>query len=202
MEFGASVANGLSAAFAMAQGRPDWEERMDMSPAAVFRSFWALPLALLPLALAVAAGRQMALANGQSPAGFVPVFLEAALVAMAIWVLIVGFYMQVARRIGAGWRISPLLIANNYATLFGYTALGVGSGLSAILGSPEIFGLVWPMVMVVGLWLDWGMLRRALEMNVEMTLVTIIFVQFAALLIAQIIGEVVSAVLRVLFGLG
>lgn len=198
MGLSASIINGLNAAFAMARGRPDWAEGMDMSASAVFRSFWALPLALVPLVLATSAARQITIIEGQTPAALPLVLVDSVVTATVIWMLIVGFYVQISRKLGAGWRISPVLIVNNYATLLGYSLLGLGTGAAAIAGDASIFALIWPLVMAMGIWLDWGMLRRGLELPVDVTLVAIVFVQFAALVLAMIISEIVAGLMTLL----
>lgn len=198
MSLSTSITNGLAAAFDMARGRTDWAERMDMSPEAVFRSFWALPLAVPGMLLSVESTRRLAESQGvqMMPRGIM--LVDSLLSSLVIWVLVVVFYLQLARVLKVGWRISPVLIVNNYSTFLGYSLLGIGMGVASMLGSFRFAGNVWPMVMVLGLWLDWGMLRRGMGMKIDMAFVTIVFVQIAALVVSGVLSLLLSTVFAAL----
>lgn len=193
------IANGLTGALNMARARPGWEERMDLSADAVFRSFWAVPLALPGLALATVASRRLEMAAGETVLPIWALLLDRGTAALVIWGLVVLFYVYLARRLEVGWRISAVLIANNYATFLGYSLFGLGMGAAAITGSFSLIGYVWPLILAFGLWLDWGILRRGLGLKPDGALVAIIFLQIAGIVIAMFLSLVVAAVLK---GLG
>lgn len=190
------IANGLTGALNMARARPGWEEHMDLSADAVFRSFWAVPLAFPGLALATIASRRLEMAAGEAVSPLWALFLDRGVTALVVWGLVVFFYVHLARRLDVGWRISAVLIANNYATFLGYSLFGLGMGASAIAGSFTLVGFVWPLILVFGLWLDWGVLRRGLGLQPDGAFMAIVFLQIGGLLVAMFLSLVVAAVLN------
>ena len=60
------ITDAWLAAWSMAKGDPTWTERLDMSAPAVFRSFWALALAVPAFLVGLTAQRRVLLAQPET----------------------------------------------------------------------------------------------------------------------------------------
>ncbi|MCQ8186357.1 hypothetical protein [Parvularcula maris] len=191
------IADGIGLAFDLARKKPGWEERRDLSAEAVFASFWALPLMIPGHLLAAMVGRQLLV---DTP------FAEAANLSPAVTVitqtvtLLLGFGLQLfvltrlARRRGAGWRISPLIIAFNWAAFAFRTLLGLLMGLSVLIGVPALIELGTLIVFGLIIWVRWGIVRETLQTTPMATIGTLVLLVVVSLLA----GLVASAIFSVL----
>jgi hypothetical protein len=190
------IADGIGLAFDLARKKPGWEERRDLSADAVFASFWAIPL-MIPGHLVVAlVGRQL-LAETVAEVGSLSPGLTVLTQTVS---LLLGFALQLfvltrlARRRGTGWRISPLIIAFNWAAFAFESLLGLLMGLFLLLGLPVLIELGTLIVFGLVVWVRWGIIRETLETTGMATLGTLLLLVVVSLLA----GLVASALFSVL----
>lgn len=196
MVSGGDIASGISGTLGMARGRADWQERMDLSAQAVFHSFWAMPLAIPAIVLVNEVARQMQLAApGGSPG---PVPGAGILAAMGLastylaWTAALFILARIAARTGAGWRVSPLIIGYNWSRLIASLFAGIGAALAILLGVPGLSLLVGFLTFVLAVWLEWGVVKRALGAETGPTigiLVMLFLVRFLAVVVVTILAS-------------
>ena len=160
---------GLRGVLAVGVGRADWQETFAPDTEPVFRSFWAIPLAIPFMVLAMEGGRRVQLLAGQSggaldlsPAGFVA---ANTLIALFCWGLAMAVLVFLGQRRGIGARVGPLIIVQNWSSFVAYFLLAVGLGLGAA-GGVLLSGMVSITVFAVALWIDWGQFRRPLGFDI------------------------------------
>ncbi|MEM1380077.1 MAG: hypothetical protein AAGH41_05555 [Pseudomonadota bacterium] len=196
------ISNGIAGAFAMAKGRADWPDTFDMSAEQVFKSIWAVLLALPAMLLTLEAQRQIALANPVTEAarlianmGAMTYYVSQTLVFVLVWAAEIAMLVIIAQRRGAGWKISPLIIGANWAKFVFTLSLGLMTGLSILAGTPG-FALFGGML-AYGLlfYLRWGVIRRTMEFSPLRTAGML-----AALMLAFIAISTVISVFLALFG--
>ena len=179
------VARGMASAWAMARGAPGWAERTPMDASAVFASFWALPLSLPAIVLTHEVARRLQAARpGQEEMAVLlesPMLFGAAGVAAALasWAASLWVLTTLARRGSEGWRISPLLVGYNWSRLIVNLVAGLGAGLGVATGQPILFSLVSPVVGGLTLFLDIGILQRALALPLGRALGAVMVVLLA-----------------------
>ncbi|MEM9810249.1 MAG: hypothetical protein AAF788_03390 [Pseudomonadota bacterium] len=160
------ILGAIRGVFAMARADERWTERLDMSAEAVFRSFWAIPFAILPHLLVVEGSRQLDQVTGAfSFAGVNPVTHAAVQTVFLLiaWGLQLFVLASLAGKRRAGWRVSPLLIGYNWAIFLSRMMTGLVIGVALLIGQPALAGVLIIGVLGFSLWLEWGVLRRALQ---------------------------------------
>jgi hypothetical protein len=190
MVSGGDISTGLSGTLAMARGKGDWEERLDMSTRAVFVSFWAMPLSLPAIILSNELVRRVQLTSDAPPFVAMPGPVLGAVVAVAAallaWSASLFVLARLAHRTGAGWRVSPLLIGYNWSRLIVHLVSGLGAVLVVLTGQPFLQGPLALGAVVLAIWLDYGVVRRALAIGLGPTL-GILLMLFLARALAVIV---------------
>ena len=198
-----TITEGISLAWAMARRRDDFAEGVDLSSEAVFRSFWAIPLALPAHLVAVEVQRRM-LVDAPNPSFsqqmvlFDPTVLLIAqlLIFLGSWGVQLFILSSLAQRRAVGWKVSPLIIGYNWSRFAYSLFIGAVVGASLLLGVVGLGSFGELVAVGLLLWVQWGIFRMTLDLGVGGTVGVIVL-----LLIAAVgIGLVVMAGLSV-FGL-
>ncbi len=181
------IGNGIAGAFALARNEKSWSERMNMSADAVFRSFWAMLLALPPHIVAVEGARRLAI---ESEAISIPAVSPGVWAAsqsvlfVLMWAAELVVLVTLARRRNAGWRISPLIIGYNWSVFVARLGLGLTTGLALISGVAALAEFSMVLVAALSIWLQWGVIRRTLETSVAGTIGVIALLRIVALIVS------------------
>ncbi|MEM1409341.1 MAG: hypothetical protein AAGG79_01185 [Pseudomonadota bacterium] len=166
------ITEALRANLAMTRGDPSWADQLDMSASKVFRSFWAVPLAVPAMVLNLSAQRQLSLQTPASPQAQMIAampssvyFVSFVAVSLMVWAVEIGIFVGVAQRRGMGWKVSPMIITANWSKFAFLVAAGLGTGLAIALGTPGLS--VISLLVAYGLlfYLRWGILRRTLDLS-------------------------------------
>lgn len=167
---GADISNGIGGAFAMARNDERWADNMAMGAEDVFRSFWAVPLALPAVLLGTEAQRRLALANpldqvavamSSIPTG--TLFLSQVLTFLLVWAAEIALLTSIAQRRNAGWKVSPLIIGANWSKFLFLVLSGLLSSASIMAGAPALASLGGMAAYGLLFFLRWGIIRRTLE---------------------------------------
>ena len=102
----------------MIAGRSDGLRRLDLSADGFWQSFSAMIVALPPAAISWVEFETMERTGPAPEAGAVAIYGAHALADFLAWVLPVFVLMMVARRIGYGKKIVPLVVATNWGGAF------------------------------------------------------------------------------------
>ncbi|MEO1658221.1 MAG: hypothetical protein AAFR65_10890 [Pseudomonadota bacterium] len=194
---GRDISSAIGGTIAMARADERWTDRLDMSADAVFRSFWAIPLALPAHLLAVEGARRMSVEAGQyNLAGISPVTygVSQTIIFLITWGLQLALLASLARRRGSGWKISPLIIGFNWAVFLSRLAFGLLFGLSLISGVTMLAEIAAFFVFGFSVWLEWGVIRRTLETSVVGTIGVIGLLSVAVLVTSLILGLLFVAI--------
>ena len=189
---GQDISGALSGVLAMARADEKWADKLDMSADAVFRSFWAMPLALPPHLLAIEGQRRVTQVLGETSfAGISPVALgvSESVAFLIAWFLQVGLLANLARRRCAGWRISPLIIGFNWSMFLSHLVFGLLLGLSLILGAAFLAVTAAFVVIGLSIWLEWGVVRRSLDTPVAGTIGIMVMLSLVSLLVSFVLGS-------------
>lgn len=169
---GREIANGIGAAFAIAKGEEGWEERFDMSAEQVFRSGWAIPLAIPAMLLGLEAKRRIAFAEpatdaAQIIAAMTPLtyYISQSLVFLLVWAAEIGLLIAIAQRREMGWKISPMIIGANWAKFLFVIASGLITGAAILTGALGFAAIGGMIAYGVLFYLRWGIIRRTLDMS-------------------------------------
>ena len=176
----------MADAWTLARGAPGWASRLDMSAGAVFGSFWAVPLSLPAIALVHEVQRRAQLQEpgfADALANVSPVLVGVAAMvgALGAWAGSLLVLTALTRRSASveGWRVSPLLVGYNWSRLIVNLVAGLGAGLGVATGQPILFSLVSPVVGGLTLFLDIGILQRALALPLGRALGAVMVVLLA-----------------------
>lgn len=194
------IGRGVRGVIGMARNAEDWPERFDLSAHGVFGSFWAMLLSLPLIILANECLRRMSIAEASAdPLLTLPVALfvgAEVVVAYCAWGFNLWLLTFLGQRLDVGWRISPLIMGQNWSTFMAYLVLGFGMGFGQMLGMSGVSNAVVLCAIVFSLWLDWGVIRRPLGVDV-LTAVGLLFVMMAA---AMLIDGIVRVPLMMVVG--
>lgn len=163
----------------------------------MFRSFWAIPLALPPHLLAAEGARRISVEAGQyNLAGISPVAygISETVVFLIAWGLQLALLASLARRRGAGWRISPLIIGFNWAVFLSRLAFGLLLGLSLISGLDVVAQIAALFVFGFSIWLEWGVIKRTLETSALGTVGVLGLLTVAVLAVSILLGSLFVAI--------
>lgn len=194
-----NVAHGIAGTWALIRGEADWQERLPMDAGAVFGSFWAMALALPAIALFTETTRQAALATPEAAAMVensapVPFLILNVLAAYASWGLSLFVLVQLASRSGAGWRVSPLIVAYNWSRLLMNLVIGLASAAAVVTGGLTAgLALIGLIALVLTLWFDWRVLGQALSLTpgrIAGALAFVLLARAAASLLVSTVGGV------------
>lgn len=179
------AARHLRGIWQLAADNEDWREEMDLTLDGVFRSLWAIFLAL-PFSLLgfTAAARAIA----QTPEYPRTMFSKAplgvllgleVLTMVGAWFISIAILAFTARRIGASKQAAGLIVTFNWSQLFGGMVATIPAlGLIAT-GSLEIFATLAIPSLIFSLFLIWSVVRKTLAADVGVT-VAILAVIIAA----------------------
>ena len=161
----------------MARGREDWEDGLDLSTDGVFGSFGVLLFILPMLALTTAAVRSVpfeAAADDAARAVWASLTFPAAFAMEAgqlllSWIAELAILAGVLRATGAETRAAQTIVGYNWVQLFS----AIGSTLAIVIAAPavttgalaEIAVMVGLGALVLSLYLNWGLARRAVGLE-------------------------------------
>ena len=202
----ASVTAGLSGTLALVRGEAGWEDRLPMDAGAVFGSFWAVPLSLPAVVLASEAARRAVLASPDAAAMLAEarpgvIAASAVLGALLSWGASLFLLTRLAARSGAGWRVSPLIVAYNWSRLLANLVLGAIAALAVATGAWAIMLLAGVVKAILVLWLDVQVVRGALALTAGQAVGAVAMVLLARL-VATWFGSVLLGPLTGGAGLG
>ncbi|SMC64382.1 hypothetical protein SAMN06297251_10593 [Fulvimarina manganoxydans] len=121
----------------MMLGRKEGLARLDISPDGFWQSFYAIAIAAPAIAFSWIEYESMERSGPVSHLGSFQVYGAHALADALAWLVPVLFLMMIAKRIGYGRKVSPLVVATNWAgaliawALAPYLALVVLFGMNA-----------------------------------------------------------------------
>ncbi|NNU16128.1 hypothetical protein HK107_07310 [Parvularcula sp. ZS-1/3] len=193
-----SISSAISMTFSMAKGDPDWAEKHDMSAEAVFMSFWAVPLAILPHLVAAEGARRILLEQTVvqvAPAGAVANAVAQVITLLVSWGVELLLITNLAQRREIGWKISPLIIGYNWSIFISRMAQGLGIGLFLVAGMAGMAQFATLLVAFLSVWLRWGVLRRALgttPMGTVGVIVLLLIVSMAAAVVLSLLFQAVG----------
>ncbi|MEO1042669.1 MAG: hypothetical protein AAFX52_10285 [Pseudomonadota bacterium] len=194
---GRDISSAIAGTMMMGRADERWPDRLDMSTDAVFRSFWAVPLSLPPHLLAAEGARRLSIEAGQYSLASVPPLaygLSDTVVFVISWGLQLALLMSLARRRGAGWKISPLIIGFNWAIFLSRLAYGLLLGVSLVAG----LGVVAPIAVLAifgfSIWLKWGVIRRTLDTTVMGTIGALSLIYIVAVATTLVLGSLFVAI--------
>lgn len=201
------MTDAWAAAWSMAKGDPAWSEQLDMSAPAVFRSFWAMALAVPAMLISLEAQRRIIAENPEvmqtdpltalPPGVYVPLMLLSSL---GVWLAELGFLVLIGQRRGVGWKISPLIITMNWtkALLMAVSALAITVPLAMSAPALALLGGVGSFALLI--YIRWGIVRRTLDFTGKGTaamLGALVLVAIAASMVARLILEIIVGLLGV-----
>lgn len=176
----AEIMAGVRGVFAVGVGREDWQEAFDKGDEPIARSFWAIPLTIPFIAMAVEGGRRIRLESYDTrPELNLPVpayIISHTLASLLAWGAALAILYTLARKREIGARLGPLIIVQNWSSALTYFALAICLGVG-VAGGLALAGAGMVAVMGLGLWIDWGMFRRPLGFAAGGALVTLILFQ-------------------------
>lgn len=189
-----SVMDGISGTFAMARGETGWAERMDLSAGAVFASFLAVPLCLPAIILQNEVARQLQgeLLPGMVMPGPVGAAVLGVLTSLTAWAGALFVLTRLASRAEAGWRVTPLLIGYNWSRLIANVAGGLSAAAGIALGSAGILGFGNFLALVLAVWLEFGVVKRALALDTGPTVGVMMMLLLVRVLAIILIGTIAS----------
>ncbi|MEM7740674.1 MAG: hypothetical protein AAF225_07725 [Pseudomonadota bacterium] len=193
---GRDLSSALAGTVTMARADERWRDRLDMSTDAVFRSFWAIPLALPPHLLAAEGARRISVEAGQySLASVSPMAYAVSETAgfLIAWGLQLALLVSLARRRGAGWKISPLIIGFNWAIFLTRLGFGLFLGLSLMTGMGVVAPLTALFVFAFSIWIKWGVIRRTLDTSVMGTIGVLGLLYLVVIAISILLGSLFVA---------
>ena len=189
-----SVKDGVATLFAMARNEPGWEERYDLSAAAVFASFWAVPLALPGGLLIGEVARQAAAQTpGLEEAASTPA-LPFAIIQLFSLLASWGFGLlvvtRIAARTGAGWRVTPVIIGYNWAFFVVHLVAGLNAALAVGLGLMPLVSMAALAAIILNVWLLMGVAKQGFAVDTGPAVGIVMMVY-----LAKILGSLLTSTL-------
>ncbi|MEM8934882.1 MAG: hypothetical protein AAGC77_00570 [Pseudomonadota bacterium] len=177
----------LAGVWAMVRGLDNWRDDIDRSMDGVFKSFWALPMALGPALFILAATARGAAGNpefSQSVVAHAPpalLLIAGAVALVAYWLASIALIVAFLQRLQATRQVSDTIIAFNWVQLLTLCVEAIPAGLFAITRGPEVFVTLSLVAAIFTLYATWRVLRLAAGVNVSAAIgiiVTLIIVEF------------------------
>jgi hypothetical protein len=197
------AASQLAGVWRMAWNRDGWRDLLDRSVDGVFRSFWAAmfaaPFSLLGFfLLRRAADRmpdlpEMPLLQAPLLFGLGVEIIEY----LANWGAALAVLILFTRSLGAGARISEVIIGFNWLHVF--TAAIQSAPLAALelTGSRQLAGTLANASSVLIFALVWGVIRRSMGAPVAQSIGILVFLLLLGLLVSLLIEEAAGFVLQI-----
>ncbi|MHA7871689.1 MAG: hypothetical protein ACX939_05000 [Hyphococcus sp.] len=174
-------------------GAGDWRDDIDRTTDGVFRSLWAIALALPLVALNFMAARR-AIANNPmfaetalatAPAG---ILLTAELVALVIyWGANLGVLLSATRSLKASRRVADVIVGYNWGRLMTVAILAAPAAVLGATGNVSIFVVLYLPALALAISILWGVLRQSLSAGVGMTLALLILLMLIEIIINTVI---------------
>ena len=199
----AYIGSQFRAVIAMAQNNPLWRERIDASTDGFYRSLWAILLGLPVAALILYLSLQLILelpdfAADMTLALPLPLLMIVQMMTVAaVRIAIVGLLMVLARSLNRERSVSPLVVAYNWAELMIQLLLAASLTIILLTPSPAGFAGLLLGVTIFMFYIRWGVLRRALDLNIVQTISILVMLA----LVSFLVSVVVTGMLRGIFGI-
>lgn len=196
------AASQLAGVWRMAWNRDGWRDELDRSVDGVFRSFWAAmfaaPFSLLSYYLLRNAAERLPNLP-ETPILQAPLLFGLSLEAIEYfvnWGAALVALILFARALGAGARISEIIIGFNWLHVF--TAAIQSAPLIAfeLTGARQLAGALAIASTVLILVLIWGVIRRGVGAPVAQSVGIVVFLMLLGLLVSLLIEEAASLVLQ------
>ena len=187
-----SVGDAIAGTLAMARGAPGWRERLPTGRAGVSASFRALFLAAPSILLLAEVSRRGVMEAGQSmqglPTGDPIAFAVLNLgVAVTAWMAGLALLARLARRDGGARAEAAVIVGYNWARFIAHTIGGLGAVLAVATSVPAFLSVSSLAVLAASVWLDLGIIRRALELPLGRALGAYAFVLLARVLAGLVV---------------
>jgi len=161
-----------SAALAMARGDDSWADKLDMSAQAVFRSFWALGLAVPAFIVSLEAQRRLLFQEPTSVyaqvIGAMPTMLyfgSFMVIYLVVWAAEMMLLVGVGQRRGVGWKISPLIIIANWLKFIYLATAAIAALFASVLNVQAFAGFGSTLALATLIYFRWGLFRQAMELS-------------------------------------
>ncbi len=170
----------------------DWRSSLDTTEEGVFRSFWAVPLCLVLVAVSSELAQNLLRSAQDLDLPDLPLVYGLVLqsvIFLSIWSLTLFLLVGFARQIGATGQVAPLIVSYNWSALllnlinFGFLAL---ASLTQAVEMLVIFSLGLQAFWFV---LRWRLIRASLDSEVGPTLGVVIIIFLATFLVSLTIAD-------------
>ncbi|GGD17191.1 hypothetical protein [Aquisalinus flavus] len=199
----AYIGSQFRAVLAMARNNPLWRERLDAGADGFYRSLWAvllgLPVAALILYLSLLLILEIPdFAAEMTLALPLPLLMVVQMLTVAaIRVALIAMLIVLSRSLNKERGMSPLVVAYNWGELMTQLLLALTLILILLTPSPASFAGLLLGVTIFMFYIRWGVLRRALDINIVQTISILVMLS----LIGFLVSIVVTGVLRGFIGL-
>ena len=196
------AASQIGAVWKMGWNRPGWEETLDRTVDGVFKSFWAIFLAVPFSFLGFYSARRFAERTPDATesllahAPFALVLGIHSVAFLADWGVQLAALIFCARALSIGWRITDVIVGFNWLQLI---ITMVQSAPYAVLGVTGALDSAKPLFLVTSIFVLaflWGYLRRSFAARISPTIGLMVVVLLVGLLTNLIIGGLASMMLR------
>jgi len=199
----AYIGSQFRAVLSMAQNNPLWRERIDGGIDGFYRSLWAIVLGMPVAALILYLSLRLFLEIPEIAADMtialpLPLLLIVQMLTVAaVRIAMVGILMVLARSLNKERGVSPLVVAYNWADLMIQLLLAVTLLGILLTPWPTVFSGLLLGVTIFMFYVRWGVLRRALDINVIQTISILVMLA----LIGFLVSIVVTGMLRGMIGI-
>ncbi|MCI5047953.1 MAG: hypothetical protein MRY59_10650 [Aquisalinus sp.] len=187
----AYIGEQFRAVFAMLRDE-DWRSSLDTTEEGVFRSFWAVPLCLVLVAVSSELAQNLLRSTQDLDLPDLPLVYGLVLqsvIFLSIWSLTLFLLVGFARQIGATGQVAPLIVSYNWSALllnlinFGFLML------ASVTQAVEMLVVFSFGLQVFWFVLRWRLIRASLDSEVGPTLGVVIIIFLATFLVSLTIAD-------------
>lgn len=199
----AYIGTQFRAVLAMARNNPLWRDRLDAGADGFYRSLWAVVLGLPVAALVLYLSLQLILEIPEVAADMtlaLPLpwlMVVQMLTVAAVRIALIAMLIVLSRALNKERGVSPLVVAYNWGELMIQLLLALTLVIILLTPSPASFAGLLLGVTIFMVYVRWGVLRRALDINVVQTISILVMLA----LIGFLVSIVVTGMLRSIIGI-
>ncbi|MFQ5564315.1 MAG: hypothetical protein ACE5FO_12190 [Parvularculaceae bacterium] len=188
------AARNLAGAWRMAWDMSGWEETLDRSVDGVFRSFWALAAAAPFSVLSFASLRRAAdrISDFPEPPLLEAPFLlimAAELVGLFVdWGISLFALVMIARALSAHKNVAALIVGYNWSQIYAIAVLTAPVTAMGLTASTSLAAALYMPAVAFAIAILAGVLRRALPLNIGMTIATIVLLTLVGVIVNSAIN--------------
>ncbi|WP_306252367.1 hypothetical protein [Parvularcula sp. IMCC14364] len=170
----------------------EWRETLDTTEDGVFRSFWAIPLCLVVVAVSSRLAESVLRLNPELELPDLPVVFDLTLqsvIFLSIWALTLFLLVGFARQIGAGGRVAPLIVSYNWSALLLNLLNMVFLVFASVTQALEVLVIFSLALQAFWFVMRWRLIRASLESDVGPTVGVLVIIFLATFLVSLTIAD-------------